>query len=45
MRLPNATHEQHPWVIAEIAPDFKLLDVWRLPAQGDSTTSPPSLKL
>lgn len=34
MRLPNATHEAHPWVIAQIAPDFKLEDVWRLPAQG-----------
>jgi hypothetical protein len=34
MRLPNATHEAHPWVIAEVAPDFKLLDVWQLPARG-----------
>lgn len=34
MRLPNATHEAHPWVIAQVAPDFKLLDVWQLPAQG-----------
>lgn len=34
MRLPNATHEAHPWVIAQIAPDFKLLDVWQLPARG-----------
>lgn len=34
MRLPNAEHEAHPWVIAQVAPDFKLLDVWRLPAQG-----------
>jgi hypothetical protein len=34
MRLPNATHEAHPWVIAQVAPDFKLLDVWGLPAQG-----------
>jgi hypothetical protein len=35
MRLPNAEHERHPWVIAEIAPDFRLLDAWRLPAQGE----------
>lgn len=34
MRLPNAAHEAHPWVIAQIAPDFELLDVWGLPAQG-----------
>jgi hypothetical protein len=34
VRLPNAAHEAHPWVIAQIAPDFKLLDVWELPAQG-----------
>jgi hypothetical protein len=34
MRLPNATHEAHPWVIAQVASDFKLLDVWSLPARG-----------
>ncbi|HEV2975766.1 MAG TPA: DUF2867 domain-containing protein [Solirubrobacteraceae bacterium] len=34
-RLPNAEHEAHSWLIARIAPDFKLLDVWRLPAVGD----------
>lgn len=34
MRLPNERHETHPWVIARIAPDFELLDVWQLPAQG-----------
>lgn len=34
MRLPNSAHEAHPWVIARIAPDFKLLDVWALPVQG-----------
>lgn len=34
MRLPNSAHEAHPWVIAKIAPDFKLLDVWALPVQG-----------
>ncbi len=34
MRLPNADHEAHPWVIAQVAPDFKLLDVWGLPAEG-----------
>jgi hypothetical protein len=34
MRLPNAAHERHHWVIERVAPDFKLLDVWGLPAQG-----------
>jgi uncharacterized protein DUF2867 len=34
MRLPNAAHDGHPWVISQIAPDFKLMDVWALPAEG-----------
>jgi len=34
VRLPTAAHEAPPWAIAQIASDFKLLDVWRLPAQG-----------
>ena len=34
MRLPNSAHEAHPWVIGQIAPDFKLLDVWALPVEG-----------
>jgi hypothetical protein len=34
MRLPNAAHESHPWRIREVAPDFRLEDVWELPAQG-----------
>jgi len=34
MRLPNAEHATHPWVIAKIAPDFELIDAWALPAQG-----------
>ena len=34
MRLPNAEHATHPWVIAQIAPDFELIDAWALPAQG-----------
>lgn len=35
MRLPTAEHAAHPWVIAQIAPDFELIDAWALPAQGD----------
>ena len=34
MRLPNSEHESHAWRICEIAPDFRLEDVWALPAQG-----------
>jgi Protein of unknown function (DUF2867) len=34
MRLPNSEHESRPWRIREIAPDFRLEDVWALPAQG-----------
>jgi hypothetical protein len=34
MRLPNSDHESHPWRIAEVAPDFRLVDAWALPARG-----------
>jgi Protein of unknown function (DUF2867) len=34
MRLSNAAHESRPWRIREVAPDFRLEDVWALPAQG-----------
>jgi hypothetical protein len=34
MRLPNSAHESRHWRIAEIAPDFRLEDVWALPARG-----------
>jgi hypothetical protein len=34
MRLPNSAHESRRWRIADIAPDFRLEDVWALPAQG-----------
>ena len=34
MRLPNSVHESRPWVISQIAPDFKLLDAWALPVHG-----------
>jgi hypothetical protein len=33
-RLPNAAHESRPWRIREIVPDFRLEDVWALPAHG-----------
>ncbi|MEX2392432.1 MAG: DUF2867 domain-containing protein [Dehalococcoidia bacterium] len=34
MRLPNAEHQSHAWRIRDVAPDFRLEDVWALPAQG-----------
>jgi Protein of unknown function (DUF2867) len=34
MRLSNSEHESHAWRIEEIAWDFRLEDVWALPAQG-----------
>jgi hypothetical protein len=34
MRLPNAVHESRPWRIREVAPDFRLEDVWALPVHG-----------
>jgi hypothetical protein len=34
MRLPNSAHRSHAWRICEVAPDFRLEDVWALPAQG-----------
>lgn len=34
MRLPNAAHESRAWRIREIAPDFRLQDVWALPVRG-----------
>ncbi len=34
MRLPDSAHTRRPWRIHEIAPDFRLEDVWGLPAPG-----------
>src|SRR5688572_29617877 len=36
MKIPNAVHEAHGWAIVDVVPDFKLLDVWALPVQGDA---------
>jgi hypothetical protein len=35
MRIPTNEHTKHPWRLAEIAPDFELVDAWELPAQGE----------
>ena len=34
MRLPDPEHTERPWRIHEIAPDFRLEDVWALPTPG-----------
>jgi hypothetical protein len=34
VRLPNTAHTSRPWRIHEIAPDFKVEDVWALPTPG-----------
>jgi hypothetical protein len=34
MRLPATAHTSQPWRIHEIAPEFRLEDVWALPAHG-----------
>ena len=34
MRLPNSEHESHSWRIRDVAPDFRLEDVWALPVHG-----------
>lgn len=34
MKLPNRAHTSRPWRIHELAPDFRLEDVWALPTPG-----------
>jgi hypothetical protein len=34
MRLPKSAHTSRPWRIHEVAPDFRLEDVWALPTPG-----------
>jgi hypothetical protein len=33
-RLPHSAHTSRPWRIHELAPDFRLEDVWGLPTPG-----------
>lgn len=37
MRIPNSEHTSRPWRIHEIAPDFRLEDVWTLPVRGEKS--------
>jgi hypothetical protein len=36
-RLPDSAHTARRWRIHEIAPDFRLEDVWALPVRGESS--------
>ena len=45
MRLPDAAHTRRPWRIHEIAPDFRLEDVWGLPAPGGPDSFPQVVRM
>jgi hypothetical protein len=45
VNVPNAVHEAKPWVMGRIAPDFTLLDVWALPAEGGRDEFLPFLEV
>jgi Protein of unknown function (DUF2867) len=45
MRLPKTAHTSRPWRIHEIAPDFRLEDVWALPATGRLEDFPRLVRL
>jgi hypothetical protein len=40
MMLPDTAHTSRPWRIHEIAPDFRLEDVWALPTPGGKEDFP-----
>lgn len=40
MRLDDSAHTSRPWRIHEIAPDFRLEDVWALPTPGGKDDFP-----
>jgi hypothetical protein len=40
MRLPETAHTSRPWRIHEIAPEFRLEDVWALPTSGGPADFP-----
>ena len=45
MRLPDAEHTSRPWWIHELAPDFRLVDVWALPTPGGPDDFPRLVRL
>ncbi|MBV8162292.1 MAG: DUF2867 domain-containing protein, partial [Acidimicrobiia bacterium] len=40
MRIPARDHTAQPWRIHELTPDFRLEDVWALPATGRADEFP-----
>jgi Protein of unknown function (DUF2867) len=45
MRLPDTAHTSRPWRIHEIAPDFRLEDVWALPTPGGPDDFPRLMEM
>jgi hypothetical protein len=45
VRLPNTAHTSQNWRIHEIAPDFRVEDVWALPWRGDAGDFPELVEL
>lgn len=45
MRLPSTAHTSRPWRIHELTPDFRLEDVWSLPAAGALEDFPKLVEL
>jgi len=45
MRVPNSAHTSRPWRIHELTRDFRLEDVWELPAPGGPDDFPRAVKL
>jgi hypothetical protein len=45
VRLPDTAHTARPWRIHELAPDFRLEDVWALPTPGGAGDFPRLVQL
>jgi hypothetical protein len=45
MRLPDTAHTSRPWRIHELTRDFRLEDVWALPAPGGPDDFPRAVQL
>jgi hypothetical protein len=45
MRLRSTAHTSRPWRIHQIAPDFRLEDVWELPGRGGLDDVPRAVEL
>ena len=44
MKLPDTAHTSRPWRIHDIAPDFRLEDVWGVPAPGEPDEFPRAVE-